>query len=60
MEATSLAEAREVLRSATLDGYDASMLTDLLDFARVVPSPVLDRVRSDFVVDRPDPYGRLA
>ncbi|RYG24124.1 hypothetical protein EON82_11795 [bacterium] len=58
MEAATPGEALAAMEAATLGGYDAATLVDLLDYARVVPSPMLDRLRSEFVVDREDPYRR--
>ena len=59
MEAATLGEALSGLGTAARSGYGPTSLVELLDFARVVPSPVLDRLRSEFVVDQPDPYRRV-
>lgn len=59
MAATSQADALAVLGRAALSGYHPAALVRLLDYARVIPAPILDRVRAEFVTDEADPYGRL-
>ncbi|RYG19084.1 hypothetical protein EON82_21860 [bacterium] len=58
MEAPTQTEALAVLGAAALSGHGVLSLIDMLDFARVVPSPVLDRIRQEFV-SAADPRHRL-
>jgi hypothetical protein len=57
MGATCREEALATLGAAALSGYSPLALIDMLDYARVAPSAVLDGVRREFVT-APDPRGR--